>query len=63
MFRRRADAPPEESSPSASRISSVLADGTSLSGRISGAGGVRIEGAFEGEIDLDGLLVIDRSPG
>ena len=58
MFRRRADAPPEESSSSASRISSVLADGTSLSGRISGAGGVRIEGAFEGEIDLDGLLVI-----
>jgi len=58
LFRRRADVPQEEAAPSKTRISSVLADGTSLSGRISGSGGVRIEGAFDGEIELDGLLVI-----
>lgn len=58
MFRRRADAAQTESTSSTARISSVLADGTNLSGRISGAGGVRIEGAFEGAIELDGLLVI-----
>ena len=58
MFRRRADVPQEEAAPSKTRISSVLADGTTLTGKISGSGGVRIEGAFDGEIELDGLLVI-----
>lgn len=63
MFRRRSDADkgpqqqPAVQAP-AGRITSVLADGVSLKGRLSGAGGVRIEGAYDGEIELDGLLVI-----
>ena len=58
MFRRRADAPQDSQSPSTERITSVMADGTSLRGKLTGQGGVRIEGSFEGEVDLDGLFVI-----
>lgn len=36
----------------------MLADGTNLRGKLTGKGGVRIEGSFEGEVDLDGLFVI-----
>lgn len=43
------------------RVSSVLGAGTSVTGRLSGGGGVRVEGAFEGEISVDGLLVIGES--
>ena len=59
MFRRRTD-----SSLSAStavpieRVTSVLGVDTAWHGRLTGSGGVRIEGAFEGEILLQGLLVI-----
>ena len=58
MFRRRADIPEESQAPSSERITSVVADGVSLRGKLTGSGGVRIEGAFDGEINLDGLLVI-----
>ncbi len=58
MFRRRADIAEKDQAPSKERISSVIADGVSLRGKLSGAGGIRIEGAFDGEINLDGLLVI-----
>ena len=63
MFRRRSDADkqPQQQQPSAAigaRITSVLADGISQQGKLTGAGGVRIEGAYDGEIELDGLLVI-----
>ena len=50
--------PPEATVPAADRITSVLGDGTNYQGKISGRGGVRIEGAFNGEITLDGLLVV-----
>ncbi len=36
----------------------MLADGTNLRGKLTGKGGVRIEGSFEGEVTLDGLFVI-----
>jgi len=58
MFRRRADAPQESQAPSRERITSVMAEGTSLRGKLSGQGGVRVEGSFEGEVNLDGLFVI-----
>ncbi|MCW5878116.1 MAG: polymer-forming cytoskeletal protein [Anaerolineales bacterium] len=57
MFRRKNASPEKEAAP-LPRITSVVADGVSLSGRLHGAGGVRIEGAFDGEIELDGLFVI-----
>jgi cytoskeletal protein CcmA (bactofilin family) len=40
------------------RVDSVLGPGISWSGEISGSGGVRIDGAFEGQIHIRGLVVI-----
>ncbi len=58
MFRRKPNTPQSSPQPLIERITSVVADGISLRGKLTGAGGVRIEGAFDGEIELDGLLVI-----
>lgn len=59
MFRKRDESQPTSETPSPSeRITSVLGDGVNYTGKISGRGGVRIEGTFEGEIALSGLLVI-----
>jgi cytoskeletal protein CcmA (bactofilin family) len=58
MFRRKASVPAANAAPPAQRITSVVADGISLHGKLTGAGGVRIEGAFDGEIEVDGLFVI-----
>ena len=62
MFRRRTEDEftnlPE---PAMDRVTSVLGAGTSFNGKLSGSGGIRIEGAFEGEIELRGLLVIGES--
>jgi len=59
MFRRK-DAKPTPVAPPmpAERVTSVLSSGTIWKGNLSGSGGVRIEGAFEGEIALRGLLVV-----
>jgi cytoskeletal protein CcmA (bactofilin family) len=62
MFKRTSSTP--ESAPSASaveRITSVLGPGVIWHGSVSGSGGVRIEGAFEGEIALRGLLVVGET--
>jgi cytoskeletal protein CcmA (bactofilin family) len=62
MF-RRASSPSDSSSaiPAVERITSVLGPGLIWHGAISGSGGVRIEGAFEGEIALRGLLVVGET--
>ena len=62
MFRRRSEEDPTFDSPTPiDRVTSVLGTGTSVNGRLSGSGGVRIEGAFEGQIELQGLLVVGES--
>jgi cytoskeletal protein CcmA (bactofilin family) len=43
------------------RITSVLGPGVIWQGTISGTGGVRIEGTFEGQIGLKGMLVVGES--
>ena len=43
------------------RVTSVLGEGISWHGRISGRGGIRLEGIFEGEIALHGLVVIGET--
>ena len=43
------------------RITSVLGAGLVWHGSINGSGGVRIEGAFEGEIALRGILVVGET--
>ena len=59
MFKRNTT-PAETQQPvqSVERITSVLGSGVIWHGSINGSGGVRIEGAFEGEIALRGMLVV-----
>jgi cytoskeletal protein CcmA (bactofilin family) len=64
MFKRNTTTP-VATQPSAvqavERITSVLGPGLIWQGNISGTGGVRIEGAFEGQIGLKGMLVVGES--
>lgn len=43
------------------RITSVLGAGVIWQGSITGSGGVRVEGTFEGQIALKGLLVVGET--
>jgi cytoskeletal protein CcmA (bactofilin family) len=43
------------------RITSVLGAGVIWQGNIAGSGGVRVEGTFEGQIALKGLLVVGET--
>lgn len=62
MFRKRDEQPAPQVQPAATeRVTSVLGSGIIWKGNLSGSGGVRIEGAFEGEIALRGLLVVGAS--
>lgn len=66
MFRKREDTIPRAISPGqtapADRVTTVLGSGITWKGNLSGSGGVRIEGAFEGtSISLRGLLVVGES--
>jgi len=63
MFRRRSE---ETITPSTQpvpteRVTSVLGPGINWKGNLSGSGGVRIEGALEGDITLRGLLVVGET--
>ena len=62
MFRRNT-IPTETQQPiqGVERITSVLGSGVIWHGSINGSGGVRIEGAFEGEIALRGMLVVGET--
>jgi cytoskeletal protein CcmA (bactofilin family) len=64
MFKRNSSASPAPPLPSVQaveRITSVLGPGVIWQGTISGTGGVRIEGTFEGQIGLKGMLVVGES--
>ncbi len=62
MFRRRDEPTPKPEQPAPTeRITSVLGSGVIWNGDLSGTGGVRIEGAFEGDIALRGLLVVGET--
>lgn len=62
MFRRSAASSENAGSmPAVERITSVLGPGVIWRGAVSGSGGVRIEGAFEGQIALRGLLVVGET--
>jgi cytoskeletal protein CcmA (bactofilin family) len=64
MFRKRAAASaplPAPSQAPTERITSVLGNGVVWKGQLGGSGGVRIEGVFEGEIALRGLLVVGET--
>lgn len=61
MFRKREEASPAAPPAPSERVTSVLGPGIIWKGSLSGSGGVRIEGVFEGEIALRGLLVVGGS--
>ncbi len=62
MFRKRETSPPPASQPAPTeRVTSVLGPGVTWKGDLSGSGGLRIEGAFEGNINLRGMVVIGES--
>jgi cytoskeletal protein CcmA (bactofilin family) len=63
MFKRKDPPAGETAQPiqAVERITSVLGAGVIWHGSINGSGGVRIEGAFEGEIALQGMLVVGET--
>lgn len=63
MFRKRSQpsSQPPPTVPAVERITSVLGKGVVWKGKLEGSGGVRIEGVFEGEIVLRGLLVVGET--
>ena len=63
MFRRNTTStePQQPAVQAVERITSVLGSGVIWHGSINGSGGVRIEGAFEGEIALRGMLVVGET--
>jgi len=62
MFRKRNEPTSSVIQPTPSeRVTSVLSAGIIWKGSLNGAGGVRIEGAFEGDITLRGMLVVGES--
>lgn len=66
MFRKRTDPNPTVPAPQPSvaaldRITSVLSAGINWKGNLGGSGGVRIEGTFEGDIAMRGLLVVGET--
>lgn len=62
MFKKRDEIQPITGpGSSATRVTSVLGSGISWKGSISGSGGVRVEGTFEGDISLRGMLVIGET--
>jgi cytoskeletal protein CcmA (bactofilin family) len=60
MFKKNSAAASIPSTP-AERVTSVLGPGINWQGNLRGSGGVRIEGAFEGDIAVRGLVVVGET--
>ncbi|MCJ7715057.1 MAG: polymer-forming cytoskeletal protein [Anaerolineales bacterium] len=61
MFKKREEpAPKLDVIPAQIRVTSILGENTNLKGELTGKGGIRIVGLFEGKIDLEGLIIIDQ---
>jgi len=61
MFRKRDEPTPKlDIVPPQIRVTSILGEATSWKGELTGKGGIRIEGLFEGKIALEGLIVVDQ---
>ena len=66
MFRKKSETPPPVPAPAPGsvtldRITSVLSAGINWKGNLGGSGGVRIEGTFDGDIAMRGLLVVGET--
>jgi cytoskeletal protein CcmA (bactofilin family) len=60
MFRKSTPPTPPAITP-VERVTSVLGPGINWQGNLRGSGGVRIEGTFEGEIQIRGLVVVGET--
>lgn len=60
MFRKNAPPTPAAAAPT-ERVTSVLGPGIRWKGNLRGSGGIRIEGTFEGEIGIKGLVVVGET--
>jgi cytoskeletal protein CcmA (bactofilin family) len=61
MFKRNNRSTPPQTVQAVERITSVLGVGLIWQGSINGSGGVRVEGTFDGQIALKGLLVVGET--
>jgi len=61
MFKRNTQQTQPTPVQAVERITSVLGAGVIWQGNISGSGGVRIEGTFEGQIAMRGILVVGET--
>ena len=61
MFGKKKTSPDITSTKPVERVTSVLGPGISWKGDLRGKGGVRIEGALEGEIAVRGLVIIGET--
>jgi len=60
MFKKQQSVNPIPVTPT-ERVTSVLGPGINWQGNLRGSGGVRIEGTFEGEISIRGLVVVGET--
>ncbi len=60
MFKKTPTSPQPVTTP-VERVTSVLGPGINWTGNLGGKGGIRIEGTFEGEIAIRGLVVIGET--
>jgi len=61
MLGKKKATPTFDVEPAAVRVTSVLGPGINWKGDLRGKGGVRIEGTMEGEIAIQGLVVIGET--
>ncbi len=61
MFKRNTQNTPPPTVQTVERITSVLGAGVIWQGSLTGSGGVRVEGTYEGQIALKGLLVVGET--
>jgi cytoskeletal protein CcmA (bactofilin family) len=61
MFGKKRTSPASSPSTPVERVTSVLGPGISWKGDLRGKGGVRIEGALEGEVAVRGLVIIGET--
>lgn len=61
MLRRNTQPKAAQDIQTVERVTSVLGAGIIWQGTITGSGGVRVEGTFEGQVSLKGLLVVGET--
>jgi len=61
LFRRDSGPLTQDADTPPQRVTSVLGTGINWKGNLRGSGGIRIEGAFEGEITIQGMVVVGET--